>query len=111
MRVTINADRKAKQLTITLTDMDWEAIQQRDFYHGEQQVQQVVTAVGQELTRQLLESKVTSEPTLCHPGQVWYRKADSVGHYLTPYGPLALTRPTYQTSTGGETFCPLNQDA
>ena len=110
MRVTINADRKAKQLTITLTDMDWEAIQQRDFYHGEQQVQHVVTAVGQELTRQLLESKVTSEPTLCHTGQVWYRKADSVGHYLTPYGPLALTRPTYQTSAGGETFCPLEAD-
>ena len=61
------------------TYLDWEALQQSNFYQGEQQIQHVVTAVGQELTRQLLESKVTSEPTLCHAGQVWYRKADSVG--------------------------------
>ena len=110
MKVTINANREAKQLTITLTDLDWEALQQGNFYQGEQQIQHVVTAVGQELTRQLLESKVTSEPTLCHAGQVWYRKADSAGHYRTLYGSLTVTRPAYQTSAGGETFCPLEAD-
>ena len=107
MKVTINADREAKQLTITLTDLDWEAIQQGDFYQGKQCIRHVVSAVGQELTRQLLESKVTSAPTLCHAGQVWYRKAESAGHYLTLYGPLTVIRPTYQTSAGGETVCPL----
>lgn len=110
MKVTLTADREAKQLTLTLTDMDWEAIQQGDFYQGEQQIQQVVAAVGQELTRQLLESKVTSDSTRCHAGQRWYRKADSPGHYLTLYGPLTVTRPTYQTSAGGETFCPLEAE-
>jgi hypothetical protein len=110
MKVTINADREAKQLTLTLTDLDWETFQDRDFYQGEQQIQQVVTAVGQELTRRLLASKVTSVPTLCQAGQVWYRKADSVGHYLTLYGPIMVRRPTYQTSAGGETFCPLEAD-
>jgi hypothetical protein len=110
MKVTINADREAKQLTITVTDLDWETVQQRDFYQGEQQIQHVVTAVGQELTRQLLVSKVTSVPTLGQAGQVWYRKAESVGHYLTLYGPITVTRPTYQTSAGGETFCPLEAD-
>lgn len=110
MQVTINVDREAKQLTITLADLDWEAVQQEDFYQGEQQIQRVVTMVGQELTRQLLESKVTAEPTLCHAGQLWYRKADSAGHYLTLYGSLTVTRPTYQTSAGGETFCPLEAD-
>jgi hypothetical protein len=110
MKVTINADREAKQLTITLTDPDWEAVQQRDFYQGEQQIQQVVTAIGQELTRQLLASKVTSVPTLCQAGQVWYRKAESAGHYLTLYGPITVPRPTYQASAGGETCCPLEAD-
>ena len=94
MKVTINADREAKQLTITLTDLDWEAVQQQDFSQGEQQIQQVITAIGQELTRQFLASKVTSLPTLYRAGQVWYRKDDSVGHYLTLYGPIAVRRPT-----------------
>src|SRR4030095_8307267 len=100
MKLTITADRESKQLTITLTDLDWEAVQERDFYQGEQQIQRVVTAVGQELTRQLLASKVTSVPTLCQAGQVWYRKAASVGHYLTLYGPIAVRRPNYQTTAG-----------
>jgi hypothetical protein len=110
MKVPINADREAKQLTLTLTDLDWEAGQQRDFYQGEQQLQHVVTAIGQELTRPLLASKVTSVPTLCQAGQVWYRKAESAGHSLTLYGPITGPRPTYQTSAGGETCCPLEAD-
>jgi hypothetical protein len=88
-------------LTITLTDLDWETVQEYDFYQGEQQIQQVVTAVGQELTRQLLASKVTSVPTLCQAGQVWYRKADSVGHYLTLYRPITVRHPTYQQTSAG----------
>jgi len=110
MQVTIRADREAKQLTITVTDVNWEELQGGSFYQGEQQVQHLVTTVGQELTRQLLASKVTRPPSLHHAGQQWYRKADSAGHYLTLYGPVSVPRPTYQTSSGGETFCPLEAD-
>jgi hypothetical protein len=110
MHVTIRADQDAKQLTITVTGVSWDELQGGSFYQGEQQVQHLVTTVGQELTRQLLVSKVTRPPRLQHAGQSWYRKADSLGHYLTLYGPICVSRPTYQTSSGGDTFCPLEAD-
>lgn len=110
MQVTIKADPEAKQLTITVTNVNWDELQGGSFYQGEQQVQNLVTTVGQELTRQLLVSKVTRPFRLHHAGQRWYRKADSLGHYLTLYGPVCVSRPTYQSSSGGDTFCPLEVD-
>ncbi|MEW6296424.1 MAG: ISKra4 family transposase [Thermodesulfobacteriota bacterium] len=110
MQVTITADQEAKQLTITVTDVNWEEIQGGSFYQGEQQVQHLLTRIGHDLTRQLLAGKVTRPPSLQHAGQRWYRKADSPGQSLTLYGPIRVSRPTYQTSSGGETFCPLEAD-
>lgn len=110
MQVTITADQDAKQLTITVTDVNWDALQGSSFYQGEQQVQHLLSRVGHELTRQLLARKVTRPPSLQHAGRRWYRKADTPGQYLTLYGPGSVSRPTYQTSTGGETFCPLEAD-
>jgi hypothetical protein len=107
MKLIINADVQAKQLTITFTDVDWEKAQQGNFYQGEQLVQQLLTLSGLELTRQLLASKDCDQPTLTQAGQTWYRKEASLGHYQTLYGPVTLTRHTYQTSAGGQTFCPL----
>jgi len=107
MKLTINADVQAKQLTLTFTDVDWEQAQQGNFYQGEQLVRQMITLSGRELTRQLLASKDCDQPTLTRVGQTWYRKEASPGHYQTLYGPVTLTRHTYQTSAGGQTFCPL----
>ncbi len=71
MQVSINADLQAQQLTITLTDVDWKEIQERSFYQSELQVQQIVTTVGREPTRQLLERHDTSTPTIRREGQTW----------------------------------------
>ncbi len=109
MKVTINPNGQAKQLTITITDVDWEQVQQGNFYAGEQVVQQLLSLSGRELTRQLLASKDTQEPTLEDGGQTWYRKEASAGHYQTLYGPITVKRHTYQTSAGGETRCPLEE--
>jgi hypothetical protein len=111
MQVTITVDQDAKQLTITVTDVNWDKFQGGSFYQGEQQVQHLLTAVGHALTQQLLASRVRRPARLHHAGQQWYRKADSLGHYLTLYGPVSISRPTYQTSSGGETCCPLEVDA
>jgi hypothetical protein len=110
MNLTISTNPQAKQLTLTLTDVDWERIQQGNFYRGEQEVQSLLKAIGRELTRQLLECKVSRDLTLEHAGQTWYRKEASAGHYHTLYGPLTLLRHTYQTGAGGQTFCPLEAD-
>jgi hypothetical protein len=93
-----------------VTEVDWEQTQQRSFYQGEQAVQRIVTAVGRELVQELLQSKRVAEPTLEHEGQRWYRKEASMGHYHTLYGEVTVERHLYQTSTGGETHCPLEEE-
>lgn len=109
MEVSITTDPQAKTMTITVTEADWEPLQQRSFYQGEQAVQQIVTAVGRELVRELLQTKGVAEPTLEHNGQRWYRKEASLGHYQTLYGEVAVERHVYQTSAGGTTRCPLEE--
>ena len=94
MHLTISTDPKAKQLTLRLTDVDWERIEQGNFYQGEQEVQSLLNAIGRELTRQLLECKVSRDLTLEQAGQTWYRKEASARHYHTLYGPLTLLRHT-----------------
>ena len=109
MKLTINPDAQAKQLTLIITDVDWEKVQQGNFYASEQVVQQLLSLSGRELTRQLLESKDRHEPTLEYGGQTWYRKQASAGHYQTLYGPVTVRRHTYQTGAGGQTLCPLEE--
>ena len=66
--------------------------------------------MGQELPRPLRVSKVRRPSSRQHAGQSWYRKGDSLGHYLTLYGPVGVSPPPYQTSSGGDTFGPLEAD-
>jgi hypothetical protein len=110
MRVSIITDLHARTLTITVTDAEWEQTQQRSFYQGEQVVQRIVTAVGRELVQELLQSKSVTEPTLEHEGRCWYRKEASMGHYQTLYGEVIVERHLYQTSVGGATRCPLEEE-
>jgi len=109
MEVSITTDPHTRTLAMTITEADWEQTQQRSFYAGEQAVQQLVSAVGRALVQELLQSKSQGEPILEHDGQRWYRKAASTGHYHTLYGEVAVERPLYQRSTGGETRCPLEE--
>jgi hypothetical protein len=57
----------------------------------------------------LLQSKRGAEPTLAQAGQRWYRKEASTGHSPRLYGEVTVERHLYQTSTGGETRCPLEE--
>jgi hypothetical protein len=107
MKVSISTDATANQMTITLHQLDWAQIQGAAFYQGEKEVQRLLAAIGQELTRQLLESKATTEPTLELKGRTYYRKPASTGRYQTLSGEVAVERHLYQTSAGGATICPL----
>jgi hypothetical protein len=110
MQVSITTAPHARTMTITVTETDWEKTQQGSFYQGEQAVQQLVTTIGRALVQELLQNKGAIEPTLEEEGQRWYRKEASIGHYHTLYGEVAVERPLYQTSTGGETRCPLEEE-
>lgn len=109
MGVSITTDPHARTLTITVTEADWEKTQGQSFYQGEQAVQQIVTRIGRELVRELLQSKGVAAPTLEADGQRWYRKEASLGHYHTLYGEVAVERHLYQTRAGGNTRCPLEE--
>lgn len=110
MKASISTNAVTDELTITIHDLNWEQSQQASFYAGEVQVRDLLRLIGQELTVQLLRSKEVTAPRLEHEGQTYYRKEATLGHYQTPYGEVGITRHLYQSSAGGETFCPLERD-
>ena len=109
MKVSVKSDAQARQLTITLNEVDFDKMKLGSFYQAEKQVQQIVNHIGQELTREILQSHDLDDQTIERGGQTWYRKAASVGHYQTLYGAVTVSRHLYQTSAGGATRCPLEE--
>jgi len=109
MQVSIPTDPQAGTRTITVTETDGEKTQQRSFDHGEQAVQQLVSTIGRELVRELLQNTRAAEPTLEADGQRGYRKEASIGRSHTLYGEVAVERHLYQTSTGGEPRWPWEE--
>lgn len=109
MKAIINVHAETNEVTITLQELDWEAVERQSFYEGEGTVQEVLRVAGQELTARLLRCHAEAAPQVEVEEQIYYRKAASVGHYQTLYGPLAMERHLYQTSAGGTTLCPLER--
>jgi len=107
MKASISANAMTNELTITIHDLNWEQRQQASFYAGEVQVRDLLQLIGQELTVELLRSKEVTAPRLEHEGQTYYRKEATLGYYQTPYGEVGVARHLYQSSAGGQTFCPL----
>jgi phenylpyruvate tautomerase PptA (4-oxalocrotonate tautomerase family) len=109
MKVSIKSDLQAKRLTLTLSEVDFEKLALENFYQAEKRVQQIVNQVGQELTREILQSHDVDDQTIERDDQTWYRKEASLGHYQTLYGEVSVARHLYQTSAGGATRCPLEE--
>lgn len=109
MKVSIRSDLKAKRLTITLSEVDFEKMALENFYQSERRVQQIVNNIGKELTREILQSHDTDNKTIERDGETWYRKEASTGHYQTLYGAVTVPRHLYQTGAGGATRCPLEE--
>lgn len=109
MKAIISVCAETNEVTIRLQELDWEAVERQSFYEGELTVQEVVRVTGQALTARLLQRQAVNAPQLEVGEQSYYRKAAAVGHYQPLYGPLALERHCYQTSSGGVTICPLEE--
>ena len=109
MKVSIKSDAQAKQVTITLSEIDFEKMATESFYQSEKRVQQIVNNIGKELTREILQSRDIDDQTIERDGRTWYRKEASAGHYQTLYGEVIVSRHLYQTSAGGATRCPMEE--
>jgi hypothetical protein len=109
VKVSIKSDAQAKQVTITLSEIDFEKMALESFYQSEKRVQQIVNNIGKELTRKILQSRDIDDKAIERDGQTWYRKEASDGHYQTLYGAVIVSRHLYQTSAGGATRCPMEE--
>lgn len=109
MKAIITVHAETNEVTITLQELDWAAVERQSFYEGEGTVQAALRVAGRELTARLLRRQAVAAPQVEVEEQIYYRKAASVGHYQTLYGPLAIERHLYQTSAGGATRCPLEE--
>ena len=109
MEASIQTNAVTNVVTITLHDLNWAACTQAAFYAGEVHVRDVLQVIGQALTKEVLQAKEVSTPRVEHDGQTYYRKAAPPGTYQTPYGAVVVERHWYQSSAGGATICPLEQ--
>lgn len=107
MEISIEANARTQELTITLHGVAWEEIEQGTVYQGEVQVRELLKGIGRELTGRLLRRQDVTTPTLLVAGESYYRKEATPGHYQTLYGEVTVVRHRYQRSTGGATVCPL----
>lgn len=111
MKASTGYDATTNTMTITITEMDWQAARAGSFYQGEVTVQEMLNLAGRELTTDLLRQHEVTEEQLAYDGQTYYRKEASVGRYQTLHGEIAVSRHLYQTSAGGATWCPLETKA
>ena len=107
MKASIGYEATTNTLTLTITEMDWQAARAGSFYQGELTVQEILNVAGQALTTDLLRQHEVTDERMEYAGQTYYRKEASVGHYQTLQGEVAVSRHLYQTSAGGATICPL----
>ena len=94
--------RRGRKITLEIELPDGES-----FLDTEEEIQEVVNAVGRHLTREALGLHDTDGSPLRIGEIVAYSKGASPGTYQTPYGAVELPRQVYQTATGGRTLCPL----
>jgi len=111
MEISIKAEAAANRVTIEINGVDWEDWKSQDFYPGELQVQKLVAAIGQELTKELMAGQDEMAWRIEVGGRFYYKKGTpSLGHYKTLYGDIAVARHLYQTAQGGETMCPMERN-
>lgn len=77
----------------------------------EENIQKAVNDVGRVSTQEALTHFDTDGSPLIIGNQKLFSKGKEPKVYQTPYGPTPVNRHCYQSSSGGKTFCPLEQAA
>lgn len=83
----------------------------RSMLNSENTIQDSVNQVGCVATRELLKTFDTEGQSIQLGSVKMTTKGLYNKTYQTPYGEVDVQRHLYQTSTGGATFCPLEQEA
>lgn len=83
----------------------------RSMLEGESLIQDAVNEAGTLATGELLKQFDTDGSAIEFGSVKMTSKGMIQKQYQTPYGVVEIERHVYQTSGGGETFCPLDRDA
>lgn len=78
---------------------------------AEEAICAALNEAGVAATEQALVRFDTDGEPIVIGGENWTAKAPEAKYYQTPYGQAHVARHVYQRSTGGKTFCPLEQGA
>jgi hypothetical protein len=78
---------------------------------AEQGIQRALNQLGQRCMKEALARFDTQGEPIMVGTQQFTSKGQTPETYQSLYGPLELQRHTYQSSCGGRTYCPLEQDA
>ncbi len=77
----------------------------------EEQILQALNEAGRQATGQCLEQFDADGSPIVIGGVKLTSKGPVLKSYQTPFGEMAVERHVYQSSEGGPTFCPLDQQA
>ena len=77
----------------------------------EEAIQDSVNRVGERATQEALEQFDADGSPIQFGSTRLFTKGQEPKEYQTPYGPVTVNRHVYQSSKGGKTFCPLENDA
>lgn len=99
-------ERQEQTLTIQLT-----IPLSRSLLATEEVIQQALNEAGVLATAEALQQFDTDGSPLVFGSTTWTSKGQEPKAYQGPYGEVVVARHLYQTSQGGATFCPLEQDA
>jgi hypothetical protein len=97
-----STDSITLQITIPFT---------RSMLDSEKCIQDALNDVGMLATKELLKTFDTEGDSIKLGSVKMTSKGKINKTYQTPYGAVNINRHVYQTSKGGATFCPLEQDA
>ena len=90
------------QITVSLTD---------SMLDTEEHIQEALNDAGNLVTAEALKELDTHGEPLMLGSEKWFSKGALPKKYQTPYGEIEVNRHVYQRSCGGETWCPMEDDA
>ncbi len=111
MLTKVNVSAKIKALEDNELTIEVKIPLVRSMLSGEEVIQQGLNAAGVLASQELLKSFDTDGTPIQMGSVRMTSKGRVLKEYHTPYGMTEIERHVYQTSAGGETFCPLDKDA
>ena len=108
MTTTVKLQRKGERVQISVELNFQPGTSMMDY---EEQILQALNEAGRQATGHCLEQFDADGSPIVIGGVKLTSKGAVLKSYQTPFGEMAVERHVYQSSEGGQTFCPLDQQA